>query len=115
VARGTAVKWPVGLGGKGNEGVAGQIKNTPGALRLRRAGVRHHNKLPVASVRTRRASSFRTHDREYDGGGGERGQEHAADSAYRSECAGGRRLSDRQLHLLLVYREQGRRSHGRSS
>src|SRR5215813_3094649 len=32
VGRGTSVKWPIGLGGKGNEGVAGQIKNTPGAL-----------------------------------------------------------------------------------
>lgn len=28
----TSVKWPAGLGGKGNEGVAGQIKRTPGAL-----------------------------------------------------------------------------------
>ena len=26
VGRGTSVKWPVGLGGKGNEGVAGQVK-----------------------------------------------------------------------------------------
>src|SRR5437870_3228950 len=30
VGRGTSVNWPVGLGGKGNEGVAGQIKSTPG-------------------------------------------------------------------------------------
>jgi phosphate transport system substrate-binding protein len=28
----TAVKWPVGLGGKGNEGVAGLVKQTPGAI-----------------------------------------------------------------------------------
>jgi phosphate transport system substrate-binding protein len=27
-----AVNWPVGLGGKGNEGVAGQIENTPNSL-----------------------------------------------------------------------------------
>jgi phosphate transport system substrate-binding protein len=32
VGKGSAVNWPVGLGGKGNEGVAGQIKQTPGAL-----------------------------------------------------------------------------------
>jgi len=32
VGKGTSVNWPVGLGGKGNEGVAGQVKNTPGAL-----------------------------------------------------------------------------------
>jgi phosphate transport system substrate-binding protein len=28
----TSVKWPVGLGGKGNEGVAGLVKQTPGAI-----------------------------------------------------------------------------------
>lgn len=28
----TAVSWPVGLGGKGNEGVAGFVKQTPGAI-----------------------------------------------------------------------------------
>src|SRR5215813_1571651 len=28
----TSVSWPVGVGGKGNEGVAGLVKQTPGAL-----------------------------------------------------------------------------------
>ncbi len=28
----TSVKWPVGVGGKGNEGVAGLVKQTPGAF-----------------------------------------------------------------------------------
>lgn len=32
VGKGKAVKWPVGVGGKGNEGVAGVINNTPGSL-----------------------------------------------------------------------------------
>ncbi|QVL53894.1 MAG: phosphate ABC transporter substrate-binding protein PstS [Cyanobium sp. M30B3] len=32
VGEGKAVKWPVGVGGKGNEGVAGVIQNTPGAI-----------------------------------------------------------------------------------
>jgi len=32
VGRGTSVNWPVGLGGKGNEGVAGQIKQTPNSM-----------------------------------------------------------------------------------
>src|SRR5262245_48201738 len=32
VGKGTAVNWPVGLGGKGNEGVAGLVKQTPNAL-----------------------------------------------------------------------------------
>jgi len=32
VGKGTAVNWPVGLGGKGNEGVAGLVKETPGSI-----------------------------------------------------------------------------------
>jgi phosphate transport system substrate-binding protein len=32
VGEGKSVKWPVGVGGKGNEGVAGVIQNTPGAI-----------------------------------------------------------------------------------
>ena len=30
--RGTSVNWPVGLGGKGNEGVSGQVKQTPNSI-----------------------------------------------------------------------------------
>jgi phosphate transport system substrate-binding protein len=51
VGRGTSVKWPVGLGGKGNEGVAGQVKNTPGALGYVELAYAITNKLPVASIR----------------------------------------------------------------
>jgi len=32
VGTGTSVKWPIGLGGKGNEGVAGMIRQMPGAI-----------------------------------------------------------------------------------
>jgi phosphate transport system substrate-binding protein len=32
VGKGTSVNWPVGLGGKGNEGVTGLIKQTPNAV-----------------------------------------------------------------------------------
>src|ERR1700722_4054249 len=32
VGKGSAVNWPAGLGGKGNEGVAGLIKQTPGCI-----------------------------------------------------------------------------------
>ena len=32
VGTGKAVRWPVGIGGKGNSGVAEQIKNTPGSI-----------------------------------------------------------------------------------
>ena len=32
VGKGSSVNWPIGLGGKGNEGVAGGIKQTPGGI-----------------------------------------------------------------------------------
>jgi phosphate transport system substrate-binding protein len=51
VGKGTSVNWPVGLGGKGNEGVAGQVKNTPGALGYVELAYAVKNKMPVASVK----------------------------------------------------------------
>lgn len=51
VGRNTAVNWPVGLGGKGNEGVAGQVKQTPGALGYVELAYAVKNKLPVAAVK----------------------------------------------------------------
>ncbi len=53
VGRGTSVNWPVGLGGKGNEGVAGQVKNTPGTLGYVELAYAISNKLPVAAIRNR--------------------------------------------------------------
>src|SRR5262249_49818510 len=32
VENNTSVNWPAGIGGKGNEGVSGQVKQTPGAI-----------------------------------------------------------------------------------
>jgi phosphate transport system substrate-binding protein len=32
VGNNTSVSWPAGIGGKGNEGVSGQVKQTPGAI-----------------------------------------------------------------------------------
>src|SRR5262249_27288635 len=51
VGRGTSVNWPVGLGGKGNEGVAGQVKNTPGALGYVELAYAVQNKLHVSAVK----------------------------------------------------------------
>jgi phosphate transport system substrate-binding protein len=51
VGKGVSVKWPVGLGGKGNAGVAGQVKQTPGAIGYVELAYAHENKLPFADVR----------------------------------------------------------------
>ena len=49
--KGKDVQWPVGLGGKGNEGVAGQVKQTPGAVAYVELAYAKQNQLPVAAVR----------------------------------------------------------------
>jgi phosphate transport system substrate-binding protein len=51
VGTNTSVNWPVGLGGKGNEGVAGQIKQTPGALGYVELIYAVQNKMPYADVK----------------------------------------------------------------
>ena len=48
--RGKEVSWPVGLGGKGNEGVAGQVKQTPGSIGYVELAYAKQNQLPFASI-----------------------------------------------------------------
>jgi phosphate transport system substrate-binding protein len=51
VGKGVSVSWPVGLGGKGNAGVSGQIKQTPGAIGYVELAYAHQNKLPFANMK----------------------------------------------------------------
>jgi phosphate transport system substrate-binding protein len=51
VGKGVSVSWPVGLGGKGNAGVAGQVKQTPGAIGYVELAYAHQNKLPFANMK----------------------------------------------------------------
>ena len=49
--KGKELKWPVGLGGEGNDGVAGQVKQTPGTIGYVELAYANQNKLPVAKVK----------------------------------------------------------------
>jgi phosphate transport system substrate-binding protein len=53
VGKGKEVKWPVGLGAKGNEGVAGQVKQTPGSVGYVELAYAKQNNLPIAAVRNK--------------------------------------------------------------
>ncbi|MDQ6771203.1 MAG: phosphate ABC transporter substrate-binding protein PstS [Gemmatimonadota bacterium] len=53
IGKGKEVKWPVGLGAKGNEGVAGQVKQTPGAIGYVELAYAKQNKLPIAAVKNK--------------------------------------------------------------
>ncbi len=49
--KGTSVNWPAGLGGKGNEGVTGVVKQTEGAIGYVELAYADQNKLPTATLR----------------------------------------------------------------
>jgi phosphate transport system substrate-binding protein len=51
VGRNTSVQWPIGLGGKGNEGVAGLIRQMPGAIGYIELIYAVQNKISYGSVK----------------------------------------------------------------
>ena len=51
--RAKEVRWPVGLGAKGNEGVAGQVKQTPGSIGYAELAYAKQNALSFAHVQNR--------------------------------------------------------------
>jgi phosphate transport system substrate-binding protein len=51
VGKGTSVKWPVGLGGKGNEGVAGVVRQMQGAIGYVELIYAVQNNIPYGIVR----------------------------------------------------------------
>ncbi|MGD0672006.1 MAG: phosphate ABC transporter substrate-binding protein PstS [Candidatus Binatus sp.] len=53
VGRGTSVKWPVGLGGKGNEGVTALVQQTPGAIGYVELIYALNNKIPYAVLQNK--------------------------------------------------------------
>lgn len=53
VGKGPSVNWPVGLGGKGSEGVTATVKQTPGAIGYVELGYAMTNQLPAGAVRNK--------------------------------------------------------------
>ena len=51
VGKGTSVKWPVGLGAKGNEGVAGMIRQMEGAFGYVELIYAVQNKIPYGTIK----------------------------------------------------------------
>jgi phosphate transport system substrate-binding protein len=51
VGAGISPSWPVGLGGKGNEGVTGQVKQTPNTIGYVELAYAVKNNLPVAQLK----------------------------------------------------------------
>ncbi|WP_221269446.1 phosphate ABC transporter substrate-binding protein PstS [Mucilaginibacter sp. X5P1] len=53
VGKASAVNWPAGLGGKGSEGVAGLVKQTPGAIGYVELAYAKQNKMPFANIQNK--------------------------------------------------------------
>lgn len=53
VGAATSVEWPTGVGGKGNEGVAGLVKQTPGSIGYVELIYATQNTIPYGSVRNK--------------------------------------------------------------
>lgn len=53
VGAGTSVNWPVGIGGKGNEGVTGQVKQTPNTIGYVELIYALQNNLPVGLIKNK--------------------------------------------------------------
>ena len=53
VGVGKVVKWPTGLGAKGNEGVTGQLKTTPYTIGYIERAYASQNKLPMAELKNK--------------------------------------------------------------
>jgi phosphate transport system substrate-binding protein len=51
VGKGNNVSWPIGLGGKGSDGVTGQLRQAPGAIGYVELTYAEQNKLPVARIK----------------------------------------------------------------
>jgi phosphate transport system substrate-binding protein len=51
VGAGTSPNWPTGLGAKGNEGLTGQVKNTPNTIGYTELAYAVQNKLPVSQIK----------------------------------------------------------------
>lgn len=51
VGKGKSVNWPVGLGGKGSEGVTGTVKQNPGSISYVELTYATQNKLPIAAIK----------------------------------------------------------------
>jgi phosphate transport system substrate-binding protein len=53
IGQGTSVNWPVGLGGKGNDGVAGLVKQTEGSIGYVELAYAEKNNLPYAALKNK--------------------------------------------------------------
>ena len=102
----TALNWPVGLGGKGNEGVAGLVKQTPGSIGYVELIYALQNKIAYGAVQNMNGKFLRASIDSVTAGRG-RGRDRHARRFPRvdHQRARRRRLPDLVVHLAALLRE----------
>src|ERR1041384_8030140 len=118
VGKGTSVNWPVGLGGKGNEGVAATVNQTPGAIGYVELAYANSNKLPVGQLQNRGGSIGAPRPRCTTAAAagllhGAHGSEHRLPRVDHG-CGGGRRVSHREHDLPVAPQDERRSGKDRS-
>ena len=106
VSKGTSVNWPVGLGGKGNEGVTGLIKQTPNAIGYVELIYAAQNKIPYGSVKNSAGAFVKAELAGVTEAAAACGENHARRfPGVDYQCSRKDGLSNRQLHLAADSRE----------
>ena len=102
----TSVNWPVGVGGKGNEGVSGLVTQTPGSIGYVELIYALQNKIAYGVVQNAAGEFVKATLAVGDGRGGRRGGEDAG-GLPRVDHERGRqgRVSDLVVHLAAALRE----------
>ncbi|MFY8212590.1 MAG: phosphate ABC transporter substrate-binding protein PstS [Candidatus Nanopelagicus sp.] len=86
VGEGTAVKWPAGIGGKGNEGVAAQVQRIKGAFGYVEYAYAKKNKIAHAQLKNRDGNFIQP-----------------SDDTFKAAAAGADWANAPGMYLLLTY------------
>jgi phosphate transport system substrate-binding protein len=107
--RGKEVPWPVGLGGKGNEGVAGQIRQTPGAIGYVELAYAKQNNLAFALIRNASGSFVSASPQTITAAAAAAAEKLPTNTDYRLSivnAAGGGAYPISSFTWILIYRQQ---------
>lgn len=103
--KGSSINWPIGLGGKGNEGVAGLIKQTPGAIGYIELAYAIQNKMAFAKVQNKAGHFITPSVAATSAAGNIKLPADAKASLTNTEAADGYPISG--FTWALIYQEQG--------
>ena len=100
VGANTAVEWPVGIGAKGNEGVANNVANTKGSIGYVEYAYAKQNKLTTTKMINKDGKAVSPTAETFHGGGGRRRLGERAGLLHDPDQLGRRQvLADRRRHL----------------